>query len=171
MKAVIVAIAALMLAPATALAAGPAPAKPVTAQFFTGRWFEIARTLNPNQKDCEAPTYDFAPSDPGRPKFVLTCRKGSPQGPPDRLSVGVRLPKGDDASRFRVTALGGLVSVDYVVLDHDEAYSWAMMTTSGGNFIWILSRRPSLEPDVRAALVRRAAALGYDAGKMVFPRH
>ncbi|HET9160819.1 MAG TPA: lipocalin, partial [Caulobacteraceae bacterium] len=63
-------VLAAMLAAAPVLAqAGPAPSRPVSPEFFTGRWFEIARSVNPSQKDCEAPTYDFARAAAGGPRF------------------------------------------------------------------------------------------------------
>lgn len=166
---VILALAALSLA-MPAQAAGPQPSKPVGPQFFTGRWFEIARTVNANQKDCEAPTYDFAPQTSGGPRFTLTCRKGSPQGPADRLAVRIHLPASADVAKFRVTALGGMVGVNYIVLDHDEAYSWALMTTSGGDLVWLLARHNSLDPATRANLVTRIGALGFDVRQLVYPR-
>jgi apolipoprotein D and lipocalin family protein len=142
----------------------------VGPQFFTGRWFEIARSINPNQKDCEAPTYDFAPQTSGGPRFTLTCRKGSPSGPADRLNVGVRLPKSEDAARFRVSALGGLVGANYVVLDHDEAYSWALLTMGDGQLVWFLARRPTVDEPTRAQVTKRMAALGYDLRRLVYAR-
>ena len=163
------AIAALSLL-ATAASAAPAPARPVGPQFFTGRWFEIARSLNPNQKDCEAPTYDFAPQASGAPRFTLTCRKGSPTGPADRLNVSIRLPKGEDAARFRVSALGGLVGANYTVLDHDEAYSWAVLTMGDGHYVWLLARKPALDAATRGRLTERIAALGYDLRQIIYPR-
>jgi apolipoprotein D and lipocalin family protein len=151
-------------------AAAPAPAKPVGREFFTGRWFEIARSPNPNQKDCQAPTYEFAPQPGGGPRFVLTCRKGSPSGPPDRLAVRVRLPKGEDLARFRVVVLGGAIGADYTVLDRDEAYGWALLTMGDGKYVWLLAREPALDGPTRAALALRIGALGYDVRQLVYPR-
>jgi apolipoprotein D and lipocalin family protein len=166
----IVLATAAVLSLATSVAAAPPPARAVGPQFFTGRWFEIARSLNPNQKDCEAPTYDFAPQSSGGPRFTLTCRKGSPNGPADRLNVSIRLPRGADAAQFRVSALGGLVGANYTVLDHDEAYSWALLTMGDGRYVWLLARAPLLEPEVKARLTSRIAQLGYNTAHLVYPR-
>lgn len=165
------ALAALVLIAAPALAGvTPAPAKPVGPAFFTGRWYEIARTLNPNQKDCEAPTYEFGARKDGSPTFTLTCRKGAPNGPIDRLSVRIKLPKGADASRFQVTALAGVVRVDYTVVDHDDGYNWAMMATNGGEYIWLLARSSAMDQATRTRLVARIRTLGYDPAKLIYPR-
>ena len=154
---------------AHARTAAPPPAKPVGPEFFSGRWFEIARTFNANQKDCEAPTYDFT-GPASQPGFVLTCRKGSPGGPKKTLNARIRLPESNDRAKFRVTAMAGLVNQDYVVLDHAADYSWAMMGTTGGNYVWLMARQPGMDADKRAALTQRIAQLGYDTGKLVFPK-
>jgi apolipoprotein D and lipocalin family protein len=163
-------LAILSVAAPSGASAHPVASRPVGPEFFTGRWFEIARSVNPGQKDCEAPTYDFAKAGGDGPRFVLTCRKGSPTGPADRLAVRVRLPASEDRARFRVTALGGLVGADYVVLDHDEAYSWALLTMGDGRLVWFLARTAKVDEALRNRVVQRMARLGYKVGSLVFPR-
>jgi apolipoprotein D and lipocalin family protein len=46
-------------------------------------------------------------------------------------------------------------------LDHAADSSWALLGTSGGNYVWVLSRTPTLPPAARAAAIARANALGY----------
>src|SRR5204862_3853878 len=106
----------------------------------------------------------------GAPRFVLTCRKGSPSGPPDTLNARIQLRPGEDQSIFRVSAMAGLVNQDYVVVDHADDYSWSMMGTMGGNYVWLMARQPNLEPAQKSALTARLAQLGYDTGKLVFPK-
>lgn len=163
-------IAAVMVL-ATSAQAAPQPNKAVGPQFFTGRWYEIARSPNVGQRDCHSPTYEFAPRQNAGPRFTLTCRKGSPAGPAERLNVSVRLPKGEDAARFKVTALGGVLSADYVVLDLADDLTWAIMTTRTGDHVWLLARRPSLPMDLRSSLVSRIGALGYDIRRLIYLTH
>jgi len=40
-------------------------------------------------------------------------------------------------------------------LDRADDDSWAVMATPGGNYVWLLSRRPSLPPKVEAAALAR----------------
>jgi len=164
------AILAALIA-ATAPAAASAEAGPLPASFFSGRWYEIARSPNPSQADCQAPTYDFESRPGAAPLFTLTCRKGSPSGRAERLRVKVQLPGGGSASRFRVTALGGLVGADYRVLDRDEAMTWAILSLADGKEVWLLARRPSFGGAERQTAVGRIAALGFNAKTLVFPRH
>lgn len=173
MKSVVVlcAAAAVVLAPAVVAAkSAPQPAKSLPRSFFTGRWYEIARTSNVRQKDCEAPTYDFKPKTGDSAPFVLTCRKGSPAGKAETLNVSIKLPTDAAGNKFRVSALGGVLSTEYWVLDRAEDMSWAIMATSGGGYVWLLARQPGMDAAAKAQALSRVKALGYDMSKIEQPK-
>ena len=46
--------------PAGAGRRAPQPAKPVATNLYSGRWYEIARTPNKMQADCQGSTTDFS---------------------------------------------------------------------------------------------------------------
>lgn len=156
----------------SAQAAAPQPAKPLAATFFTGRWYEIARTENARQRGCEATTYEFAPRKAGgQTDFVLSCRKGSPTGKLESTNASVRVPTDARRNKFRVSLLGGAIKQEYWVIDRADDLSWAIMATPGGNYVWILARKPNLDKGLKNQLMTRVAAMGYDASKIVQPRH
>ena len=67
------ALVALLGLAGPALAAAPQPAKPVAANLYSGRWYEIARTTNKMQADCQASTTDFSGWRGGAFSAVQTC--------------------------------------------------------------------------------------------------
>jgi apolipoprotein D and lipocalin family protein len=71
-------------------------------------------------------------------------------------------------AKLRVRYVGGLITWDYWVLDHAEDYSWFISADPTFDKLWIYTREV---PDAaeRAALVARAAALGYDVSRLEFP--
>lgn len=161
----------LAFAPAVALAkSAPQPAKSLPKSFFTGRWYEIARTSNVRQKDCEAPTYEFKAKTGDSAPFVLTCRKGSPVGKAETLNVSIKLPTDAAGNKFRVSALGGVLSTEYWVLDRAEDMSWAIMATAGGGYVWLLARQPGMDAAAKAHALARVKALGYDMSKIEQPK-
>lgn len=165
------AAAALVVCPTLVVAkSAPQPTKPLAKSFFTGRWYEIARTVNVRQRDCEAPTYDFKPTKDGEAPFVLTCRKGSPEGKAESLNVTIKLPTDAMGNKFRVSALGGVLATDYWVLDRADDLSWAIMATPGGNNVWLLARKAAMDPADKAAALARVKAFGYDMSKIVQPK-
>ena len=42
------------------------------------------------------------------------------------------------------------------------------MATPGGNFVWLLSRKPVMDEATKSAALARVKALGYE--KLVFPQ-
>ena len=54
------------------------------------------------------------------------------------------------------------------VLDRGDDYSWCMLTTPNPKFLWIMSRRPNITADQKAALVAKARAMGFDVSKLFF---
>ncbi len=171
-RGVIKALALALLAPTVAFAMTSAPAarKPVDAAFFTGEWFEIARTANDYQKDCQAPTYLFQATRSRTVDLTLTCRKGSPSGPAQAMHGAVRVPQDQARTEFKVSALGGLYSMDYRVLDIAADDSWSILATTGGDYVWLLSRAPAMDSALRGHILSDIQAMGYDLSKIVLPR-
>jgi apolipoprotein D and lipocalin family protein len=162
---------ALALLAGSALAEAPQPAKPVPQTFFSGKWFEIARTPNVMQKDCEGANSQFTATDKGRYAVVQTCRKGSPTGPAKRYNSKGDIVPGTNNAKFRMSFLGGLRKQEYWILDRSEEMGWAIMATPGGNYVWLLSRQPVMEGSARQSALTRIKALGYDTARLVFPQH
>lgn len=137
---------------------------------FSGRWYEIARTPNRTQKDCEGPTTDFVGFDAqGLFQVVESCHQGGPTGPVKAMRVKAKVLHPPDYTRFRMSFLGGLVHQEYWILDHADDNAWVLMGTPGGNYVWLLARRPSLPPQTLAAALARLNALGYQTARLVYP--
>ena len=49
----------------------------------------------------------------------------------------------------------------------DDDYRWAMVGSPDADYLWILSRTPTLDPAIKADLVARARAMGYPVDKLV----
>ena len=152
-----------------ALAAAQPPAKPIAASFYTGKWYEIARTPNAGQRDCEAPTTEFADKAGGEGFAVKqVCRKGSAVGAAKVFHTSGKIVAGTQNTKFSMSFLGGLKKQEYWVLDRADDQSWAIMATPGGNYVWLLSRRPVMPPAAQAAALERVKALGY--ARLEFPQ-
>lgn len=156
-KAALIAVAAVLATPA--LAKAPEPAKAVPTSFFAGRWYEIVRTPNFNQADCEAPTYEFRAPKAAKIDFVLTCRKGTPTGKAVARTVTLHLPQDEAKNKFKVTS--GPFSVGYVVIDRADDNSWWILGTDGGRYVWLLARTPSMGASEKGAIKAKLKGFGY----------
>jgi apolipoprotein D and lipocalin family protein len=168
LKSAACALAALFGLAGSALAATPQPAKPVPANLYSGRWYEIARTNNKMQADCQASTTDFSGWRSGAFSAVQTCHKGSPSGPKQTISVqGHVLPSSGNA-KIQLGMLGGLISREYWILDHADDNNWLIMTTADGRYVWLMSRQPVIPQAVKAAAIGRMQELGLNLTRLAF---
>jgi apolipoprotein D and lipocalin family protein len=161
-------VAALALLAPAAQAAAPQPRKPVEISKFLGRWYEQARTPNPKQKNCFSPTMEWHQVAEQRYSVVQTCRRDSPRGPPQVWKGSAKVVDQRTRAKLDVGFLGGLVRQEYWVLDHGDDYSWAIVGTPGGNYIWVLTRAPRIDEATRAELKLRVRALGYDPDRLEY---
>lgn len=152
----------------SAFAAAKPPAKAVSAEFYSGKWFEIARTPNSGQRDCQAATTQFTSTGASGFKVVQICRKGSASGAAKTFNTTGKIVAGTPANaKFSMSFLGGLKKQEYWVLDRADDQSWAIMATPGGNYVWLLSRKAVMSPAAKETALAKVKALGY--AKLEFP--
>jgi apolipoprotein D and lipocalin family protein len=169
MKTALVLAGAVALAALPAVAAAPQPARPIAVSFYSGTWYEVARTPNGNQKDCQAPTSQFSSSGGGKYLMTQTCRRGSPSGTPKVWKAEGQIVPGSGNAKFKAKFFG-LVSQEYWILDTAGDGGWAIMATPGGNYVWLMSRKAVMAPAAKAAAIARIKALGYNTAKLEHPQ-
>ena len=170
-------IAAGLSAPATANAARqpPEPNTPVPAvdlARYAGTWYEQAHLPMFFQRKCIADTTAHYTVNPdGTVGVVNRCR--TKDGSFNEARGVARVVDGRTSTlqvRFAPQWLSWLPMVwgDYWVIALDEAeYRWAMVGSPGKDYLWILSRDPQLDPEIRSRLIDRARAIGYPVDKLV----
>jgi apolipoprotein D and lipocalin family protein len=168
MRSLSISIAVSLLAAGGALAAAKPPAKPIAASFYTGKWYEIARTPNAGQRDCEAPTTEFTGKGADGFSVHQVCRKGSASGAAKAFDTTGKIIANSQNTRFTMSFLGGLKKQEYWVLDCADDHSWAIMATPGGNYVWLLSRKAVMSPADKAQALARVKSLGY--AKLEYPQ-
>jgi apolipoprotein D and lipocalin family protein len=146
----------------------PEPAKAIDLTKVTGRWYEIARTPNPNQKDCHGATTDWNAKGPGAYEVVQTCHKGAADGKARVMRAAAVPIDPDRHAKWKLSFFGGVIKQEYWLVDRADDHSWMLFGTNGGNYVWILSRRAQMPPAAKAEAVQRCRELGYDVGRLVF---
>ena len=169
MKIIVALAGAVALAAVPALAAAPQPSHPISTGFYSGTWYEVARTPNSNQKDCQAPTSQFTSSAGGKYLMTQTCRAGSPSGKAKVFKAEGQIVPGSGNAKFKAKFFG-LVNQEYWILDTAGDQSWANMATPGGNYVWLMSRKAVMAPASKAAAIARIKALGYNTAKLEMPK-
>lgn len=145
-----------------------AEAPPVVPQVdlvrYTGIWYEVAKYPNRFQKGCLCTTASYTLRADGKVAVVNRCRTA--EGRVREARGWAKVVDPTTRAKLKVTFFWPFFG-DYWILDLDEAYSRVLVGTPDRRYLWILSRTPRMDDSVYAALTARAAALGYDPGRLV----
>lgn len=161
--------AACVLPPVNRDASVPlGPLATVDPERYAGRWYEIARLPNIFERDCEAAMADYALRADGRISVRNTCRTA--EGRRREAAGSARIVDPETNAKLKVR-LGGPWEGDYWVLDRADDYSWSLVGEPSGRFLWILARTRHIGDDLRADLLQRLEARGYDTTALYWPEH
>jgi apolipoprotein D and lipocalin family protein len=163
-----VAALAMALASPPAMAATLQPIRSVAPGMYVGRWFQIAQILKTDHHPCHAGTDDFEPA--ARGQFIVTVTCHDVSGAERRTRAKGSVVDNSAGAKFRVSFLGGLINQEYWVLDQAADQSWVLLATPGGNFLWLMARRPVMDSTARVAALARIRGLGFDPHRLVQDR-
>ena len=161
-----------LLAPPPAVAAEPVASVPqMDLSRYAGQWYEIAHLPVSFQRQCAGDiTATYALRADGRIGVRNACR--THEGKP-AVAEGVARTVDGHPGRLQVRfvpdwlAWVPLVWADYWVIALDPDYQWAMVGDPGRDYLWILSREPSMDGELFARLKAGAEAMGYDLAPLV----
>jgi apolipoprotein D and lipocalin family protein len=167
-----VALAACAMAPATPLA--PQPAKSIdAARFYTGTWYEIARTPMRITDGCVAGTTNYYADTGGKLHELDGCHKTTPEGKEETIQGPMTIldPGTNTKTLVHYHVFYGLITISrtYWILDHGPDYDWFIFTDPGFKNMSIFTRTPRPSAAMVDELTARARALGYDTAKLEYP--
>jgi len=139
---------------------------------YLGDWYEIAKFPNRFQRKCVGftkATYTALPD--GRVQVENRCRL---QDGTTDVAIGVARQVGPaNSARLKVRFAPAILSFipmvwgDYWVIDLDREYGLAAVSEPGRDYLWILSRTPTVSKAAYDALVARLSGQGLDVRKLV----
>lgn len=137
---------------------------------YMGRWYEVANYPNRFQKDCARDTTAiYRQLDAEQIEVTNQCVDAA--GKQDGV---VGLARSADAParlkvRFAPAWLSWLPWVwgDYWVIELADDYRYAVVGTPSRDYLWILSRTPTLAPADEQTILAQLPKHGYDAAKLV----
>lgn len=139
---------------------------------YLGEWYEIAKFPNRFQRKCAGftkATYSALPD--GRVRVENRCRLAD--GGTD-VAIGVARQVGAaNSPRLKVRFAPALLSFlpmvwgDYWIIDLDREYGLAAVSEPKREYLWILSRTPTVDKAAYDALVARLSGQGLDVRKLV----
>ena len=142
----------------------------VDASRYAGRWFEIAHYPNRFQRQCVGnTTAEYTLREDGTFRVVNRCSTASG----DTEVEGIARRSGAATDRLEVSFLPALLRWlpigwgKYWVIGLAPDYRYAVVGEPSREYLWILSRTPTLSDPDRQAIEGVLRAKGYDAAKLV----
>jgi apolipoprotein D and lipocalin family protein len=132
------------------------PRKPLDLERFMGRWYEILRTPNGNERSCVSAYQDWAIKPGGQFHIGQHCLKASPAGSERVVNTSARVLNAPENTKFEAS-----FRARYWVVDHADDYEWMIATTEDGRYPALLARTPTLPQAERLRLKARMGQLGF----------
>lgn len=136
--------------------------KSVDLDRYLGRWYEIARFDHSFEKGLINTTAVYTKRNDGK---ISVTNSGWRDGKP-KTSLG-KAKTTSNSAILRVSFFGPFYS-DYRILMLTDDYQHALIGSGTANYLWILSRTPTISSEVKDAIVREALRRGYDVKKLIW---
>ncbi|MBK8267216.1 MAG: lipocalin family protein [Planctomycetes bacterium] len=133
----------------------------VDIQRYMGTWYEIAKYPVTFENGCFGVTADYTLQSDGNVKVVNICR--NEDGTVGRTIEGFATVA-DSTTNSKLTVYFFYpFGAPYWIIELDEAdYEWAVVGDPTRTFLWILSRTPTLAPEIYDGILQRLPDRGYD---------
>jgi apolipoprotein D and lipocalin family protein len=139
-------------------------------QRYLGTWYEVGRLPNSFEKGLVNVTATYSLRDDS---IIAVVNKGFD-------TTKGKWKEAQGKARFKERGAGALLEVsffwifyaDYKVIELDTVnYSFALVTSSSKEYLWILSRTPHLDDYIYNALIRKADEWGFNMSAIIKVPH
>ena len=132
----------------------------VDLERYLGTWYEIASYPQRFQKGCTGTTATYTLRDDGEIDVLNKCRKESLDGPEDVAEGRARVVDRESNAKLEVSFFGPFWG-DYWIIDLGSDYEYAVVGHPSRDYLWILSRTPTLDDDTYDGILSRLEEMGY----------
>ena len=139
---------------------GIAPVTPFDLARYEGRWYEVARLDHSFERGMTDVSATYQRQSDGT---VQVLNRGFDTGKNDwRQAEGKAKFTGDKNTASLKVSFFGPFYGGYNVIKLDDDYQYALVSGPDRDYLWILSRTPTMDAALLERLKRQAADMGYD---------
>jgi len=148
----------------------PENVKPVAhfnADKYLGKWYEIARLDHSFERDLTKVSATYSLREDGGIRVINRGYDAQKQQWKEADGKAYFVNSADQGY-LKVSFFGPFYGA-YIVVELDqENYQYSLVSGPDKLYLWILSRAPQMNQETQMRLVEKAAALGFDTGKLIF---
>jgi len=150
----------------------PTPPKGVTVvqnfdtQRYLGKWYEIARFDHRFERGLERVTATYSLRDDGG--LTVINRGYNPDRGKWQESVGKAYFTGDPRTASLKVSFFGPFYGGYNIISLDKEYRHALVCGPDRDYLWILSRTPTISAEVKEKMLADATRQGFEVNKLIW---
>jgi lipocalin len=137
---------------------------------YAGTWYEIARLPNSFERNMKCITATYTLRKDGK---ISVVNRGHRIDDPSRIlsASGIaRVPDKNFPGKLKVTFFWPF-NGPYWIIKLDENYRHVLVGGPSLRYLWVLSRDKTMEEAVLKEYLGKAAAEGFDTGKIIMVEH
>lgn len=136
---------------------------------YLGKWYEIARLDHSFERGLDNVTAEYFLRDDGGVKVIN--RGFSAAENKWKEAEGKAYFVNDPQKGYLKVSFFGPFYGAYIVFELDkEAYQYTFVTSYDKSYLWLLARTPTVNDALIDQFVQRAAELGFETDKLIFPK-
>lgn len=132
---------------------------------YAGKWYEIASFPQRFQKGCHCTTAEYTLSDKGYVIVENRCRKGSLTGPESSIKGKAFVEKNSNNAKLKVQFFWPFRG-KYWIIDLADDYSFAVVGHPNRQYLWILSRTPTMSAETYRGILAKLERQHFDLSKL-----
>lgn len=161
---------ALLLTACVRLPGGVEPVSGFEVQRYLGTWYEIARMDHSFERGLNNVTANYALRDDGG--VAVTNRGYSVEDAEWKEALGKAYFVEDENTGYLKVSFFGPFYGAYAVFELDEEnYQYAFVSGPTTDYLWLLARKPEVDPLLVESFKSRASALGFDMTELIIVSH
>lgn len=142
------------------------PVEPFDAQKYLGKWYEIARLDHSFERGLTAINAEYSLNEDQ--SLSVLNRGYSVANKEWKEAKGVAyFAENSNQGHLKVSFFRPFYA-SYVVFELDENYQYSLVTSWDKSYFWILARSPNMDGTLKATLIAKAKALGFETEKLIY---
>jgi apolipoprotein D and lipocalin family protein len=160
----------VLLTGCVGLPEGVTPIENFQLECYLGKWYEIARLDHSFERGLSSVSAEYSLRKEGGVR-VINRGYSAKEGKWKEAEGKAYFANRPDQGFLKVSFFGPFYG-SYIIIDLDQKkYSYALVCGPDKSYLWILARSPQLDETTKKRLIAKAAALGFETGKLIFVQH
>ena len=133
---------------------------------YLGKWYEIARLDHSFERGLQNVTAEYSIRDDSGVKVVNSGFSNKENE--WRTAEGKAYFVNNESEGYLKVSFFGPFYGSYVIFELDENYQYAFVTGADKKYLWLLSRTPQIDNELKDHFLEKVSLLGYDTSEIIF---